>query len=273
MSSVSDEQLLQLFDTAPRIHDYGGLRIVRISKTLVLKGGIGVASSESQNMVFAREVFHLAVPRLHRIFQADIPNTGFPGLSKGYFFVMDYIAGPTVEACWGSLDSSQQQSVAAQVAKAIEMLQSKPLQLPPGPVGPRNDEKFEGPWFTDYGAGPFRTLKDLENWFNHKIDVCLKFNQISKEAARLRFKFPEMVFTHQDIAPRNLILDDKGKVWVIDWGVAGVYPPGFEQAALCLQSKNKEFAEMVLAGLSNRQEKVMEQYSMIGYGLSVAARH
>ena len=44
----------------------------------------------------------------------------------------------------------------------IEAMQSRSLkELPPGPIGGRVT-KFEGPWFTDYGAGPFATLQDLE---------------------------------------------------------------------------------------------------------------
>jgi hypothetical protein len=59
---------------------------------------------------------------------------------------------------------------------------------------------------------------------------------------------------------------------VVDWAVAGVYPPGFEQAALRVQSGwNGEFTEMVLARLSDRQEHVIDQFATIGYGLSVAA--
>ena len=33
-----------------------------------------------------------------------------------------------------------------------------------------------------------------------------------------------LVFTHQDLAARNLILDDNGRLWVIDWELAGWYP-------------------------------------------------
>jgi hypothetical protein len=59
---------------------------------------------------------------------------------------------------------------------------------------------------------------------------------------------------------------------IIDWGVAGAYPPGFEQAALRLQSGwNGEFAKMVLAKLSSPQNYIIDQYFTIGYGLSVAA--
>ncbi len=30
---------------------------------------------------------------------------------------------------------------------------------------------------------------------------------------------------HQDPAPRNLIVEARGGLWVVDWGHAGLYPP------------------------------------------------
>ena len=43
---------------------------------------------------------------------------------------------------------------------------------------------------------------------------------------------PEHIFVHQDLAPRNMILDDAGKLWVVDWGHAGFYPAYMEYMGL-----------------------------------------
>lgn len=40
------------------------------------------------------------------------------------------------------------------------------------------------------------------------------------------------VFTHQDLAPRNIIVDDEGKLWVVDWGYAGYFPIYFEYVGM-----------------------------------------
>ncbi|OBT49687.1 hypothetical protein VE04_10270, partial [Pseudogymnoascus sp. 24MN13] len=64
---------------------------------------------------------------------------------------------------------------------------------------------------------------------------------------RLAFSFldDELVLTHQDIAPRNIILDAEGKAWLIDWAYAGAYPRGFERAAMVRQCEDqfKEFCD------------------------------
>ncbi|KAH7348447.1 kinase-like domain-containing protein, partial [Rhexocercosporidium sp. MPI-PUGE-AT-0058] len=270
LSSISDQQLALLFATAPKLHDYGGVTVVRLSQCLACKGGEGVYSSEAQNMIFAAEKLGLPVPKVHRTFAADVPGWVDGRLVKVDYIVMDYLPGPTVDECWDSLDAEQKQSVVGQTVAMVEKMQSTILTLPPGPVGWTGTQKFVGPWFTEYGAGPFASLQDLEDWCNHKIDVCIQFQQLDQRAPR--FKFRRLVLTHQDIARRNLVLDAEGKVWLIDWAFAGVYPPGFEQAVLKVRSGwDSKFAEMILEKLSDRQEHITKLFSSIGYGLSLAA--
>ncbi|KAL4936580.1 hypothetical protein BDV06DRAFT_216562 [Aspergillus oleicola] len=43
----------------------------------------------------------------------------------------------------------------------------------------------------------------------------------------------QTVFTHADIAPRNIMIDDAGKVTgVVDWEAAGWYPDCWEYAQI-----------------------------------------
>jgi len=180
--SVSDEKLVALFNTAPRLHHYSSNKIVRISKSLVLKGGPDVVTSEARNMVFAAESLGLPVPKMHRSFTASVPQSYSTDMVDGHFIVMDYIAGPTVEESWQSLGKDARESTARQVADMIKTMQSCRLNdMPPGPLGSSN-EKCQGPWFTDYGAGPFATRQVLQDWFNHKVDVCIQVLQLPANA-------------------------------------------------------------------------------------------
>lgn len=47
LSKVSDETLIGLFNTAPILHSYEGTQIVRLSQTLILKGGINARPCEA----------------------------------------------------------------------------------------------------------------------------------------------------------------------------------------------------------------------------------
>ncbi|KAG5820401.1 hypothetical protein H9Q74_000641 [Fusarium xylarioides] len=162
ISSVSDEELLSAYLMAPQLHDYGAVTVSRVSKHLVIKGGPGVPQSEAANMKFALETLRLAVPKVHRAFSSEIPE--YPGMSttrfiEGHFILMDYIKGPAIDKSWQSLDPARKETVAQQVADGIEKMQSTVLNhMPVGPIGRSQDAKFQGPWFTDYGAGPFDTL-------------------------------------------------------------------------------------------------------------------
>lgn len=43
----------------------------------------------------------------------------------------------------------------------------------------------------------------------------------------------DLVFTHNDLAPRNIMLEQgMGKLWVVDWDLAGYYPKYFEHCAM-----------------------------------------
>jgi len=42
-----------------------------------------------------------------------------------------------------------------------------------------------------------------------------------------------LIFTHTDLAPRNIMFEEAtGKIWVIDWDLAGFYPRYFEAAGM-----------------------------------------
>ncbi|KAH8902074.1 hypothetical protein BR93DRAFT_954145 [Coniochaeta sp. PMI_546] len=266
LKTVSNEQLAKLYDTAP-VLSYQGAKIVRISETLVLKGGGNVAPTEAQNVKFAARQTHIRIPEVHRVFQCSLPEEP---MQDSCLIVMDYIPGRSLDQCWSFLDDATRHDVALQTSTMIDSLQSMSLNhMPPGPIGGTPDAPFRGCWFSDYGAGPFATLQDLEDWCNHKIDVCLRFNQAAPNTPR--FAFRDVVLTHQDIAPRNLILDPTNQLWLIDWAHAGIYPKGFEHAALVKQSRNQEFSNMVLSHVASSHDTEIKQLLSIQYGLTTAA--
>jgi hypothetical protein len=100
----------------------------------------------------------------------------------------------------------------------------------PGPVG---GGISDGSFFTDYGAGPFESRKDIEDCFNDRLLVCHDFGHASQRPPGcFAGRFDELVMCHLDIHSRNLILDGQGKLWLLDWAFSGSYPPYFEAANL-----------------------------------------
>ncbi|CAG8887091.1 unnamed protein product [Penicillium egyptiacum] len=146
----------------------------------------------------------------------------------------------------------------------IEEMQSIKL-LQPGPIG---GGPYRGWFFTDYSAGPFEDTAEIEAWFNHKLDMCNKVRQAPEDTPP--FHLTKFVVTHQDISPRNLVLDQYVRVWLIDWAYSGAYPPAFESAALSIQPSFTDFNEMV-SSLIPRYPEEEVQLDSIAYGLTTAA--
>ncbi|KAB8276929.1 hypothetical protein BDV30DRAFT_235172 [Aspergillus minisclerotigenes] len=108
----------------------------------------------------------------------------------------------------------------------------------------------------------------MEAWFNHKLKICKDSNQAPQDIPP--FDFQKFVLVHQDISPRNMILDATGKVCLLDWAHAGAYPPAFERAAIVEQHRFPEFNEMILHVMPEYDVEVLQLQS-IWYGLSVAS--
>ncbi|KMU91476.1 hypothetical protein CIHG_09229 [Coccidioides immitis H538.4] len=241
---VSDEHLILLGDTAP-----------------VLSTRSVQTKFEAKALDLARAKTVIRVPHVYRSFQVDDPFEYYG--TRGYL-VMDYIEGRNLGDCWMQLAAEDKADVISQSAAIISQLQSTVLPTP-GPIG---GGPCRGKLFTDYGAGPFNSGSEMEAWFNHKLEICKRYNQTPQDIPP--FKFRKFVLVHQDISPRNMILDAAGQVWLIDWAHAGAYPPAFERAAVAEQHLFPEFNKMLLNALPHYDAEV-SQLQSIQYGLSVAS--
>ena len=234
---------------------------MRLSKNLVLKAGGNVLPCEAKALQLVALRSNIRAPRVHRSLQFT-DDTKYFG-TMGYI-VMDYIDGEPLDSCWGDLSDEKKMDIARQTAQIIIEMQSIKL-VEPGPIG---GGPCRGRFFTHYSAGPFKDVTEFEGWFNHKLDICKTYKHAPQDLPP--FKFTQFVLTHQDISPRNLVLDRNGLVWLVDWADAGSYPPAFETAALWSQSQFVDFNTMVLS-LLPRYPLEEQQLDSIGYGLSIAA--
>ncbi|KAL4874266.1 kinase-like domain-containing protein [Aspergillus karnatakaensis] len=258
---LSNEALAALLYSAPALYDFGQTTVVRLYEDLVLKGGGNVLPCEAEALGVVASKTGIRAPRVHRSFQVT-DDTKYFG-TMGYI-VMDYIDGRPLDTCWKGLGDEQKLEVSRQVAQIITEMHS--IKLPePGPIqgGP-----CRGRFFTHYGAGPFNSSSEFEGWFNHKLDISRTFNKASPDIRN--FRFAEFVLTHQDISPRNLILDRHGHAWIVDWADAGAYPPAFETAALSYQQSFFDFNAIVLSYLP-RYPLEKGQLESIGSDLTTAA--
>jgi tRNA A-37 threonylcarbamoyl transferase component Bud32 len=240
---MPEEELVAYGKVALALHSLGRTKVVRLSKTLVLKFGPTVLASEGETMRHVATKFPgVRLPQVYRCFEIDCPDSYF-GV-KGYI-VMDYIEGPSLDTCWDKLSTDVWESVVQQVAAMVDQLQSVHCDHP-GVIG---GGISRGTWFSDYGAGPFPTKEVFQKWITWKLDMSKHFNRALPDA--LPLQCPWFVLVHGDLSPRNLVLDTSNQVWLIDWGCAGFYPPIFEAASAKHQVHFKSFSQLLLPLIYN----------------------
>ncbi|KAJ5114458.1 hypothetical protein NUU61_000217 [Penicillium alfredii] len=80
---------------------------------------------------------------------------------------------------------------------------------------------------------------DMEHFFRFWINFT-SMRKAMQTAHQREMSTPEhqmlptgsFVFTHHDLAPRNILLSPSGELWLLDWDLAGFYPIYFEYAAM-----------------------------------------
>ncbi|RAK89153.1 hypothetical protein BO79DRAFT_172300 [Aspergillus costaricaensis CBS 115574] len=272
ISQVSNETLIELFETAPVVHDFGGTRIVRLSQTLILKGGERTQPGEAHMLSFIAKADkksgaqRIRAPRVHRVLNINRDNSWEVW---NCLIVMDFIHGTTVDRCWDDLSQEKRLDVVTQVASMLDTLHSIPLpeeyQSLPGPVGEPRCLAY-GYMFFDEGAGPFSSTRELEAWFDGRLEVGRLFKRVPDDIPP--FRFDKLVLTHQDVMPRNLILDGEGLVWLIDWGNSGIYPDGFDYVGIKKKrSFGPQFVDMLLEKIPSHED-LYEQMRHIVWALT-----
>ena len=141
------------------------------------------------------------VPRIERMIQCN---------GKAYC-IMERIEGITLEKTWAQLSWLTTIKLAVQLHRFIRLLRS----------------------VTSSTAGSVAT--GVKVWVGF-----VSIRQAKKAAAQGSLHAQEyipptaktFVFTHHDLAPRNVLLDLSGQLWLLDWDYAGWYPSYFEYASM-----------------------------------------
>lgn len=140
---------------------------------------------------------------------------------------MEYIEGQTLRQAWPVLTPSERSEILDQLRGYIAQLRSLPGT---GTSLGRLDGQgvlIPGTVITRSG-GPFQTLSELHYWLANPMSrhraQSMHWHQITSQ---LNTNFP-IVFTHGDIAARNIIIQNRRIVAILDWEFAGWLPEYWE---------------------------------------------
>ncbi|OSX58262.1 hypothetical protein POSPLADRAFT_1154243 [Postia placenta MAD-698-R-SB12] len=230
------KEIYELCKKSPQLRIPGSSRpgmqpppIFIISPRVIVKTGwYTLGEFEPRAMEIVRAQTSIPVPRPLRIFKRG--NT--------FLLAMEYIKGRSLDWCWDDLSLWRKFVIAWMLRGYIRQLRRvRTEQIERQIPGPLTDDlskplKCYGPAMgADYHCGPFSSATALFEWLNGRLRVTQYIREWGFDILPFVQREP-LVLVHGDLTPRNVVLGHDGKLWLIDWGSSGVYPPWFEAAAM-----------------------------------------
>ncbi len=194
--------------------------IVKISDTWT----VNYRRNEAMSLALIRELTNIPVPRVLQVSQAGDESGG----TGTVFLATEYIPGRTLDKCWHSLGFFAKARIVWTLRNYVTQLR-RMKRTTPGPLD--RSQVFEGYYFSHQGAGPFETCEDMIHWFNRRIEIGNKRAAQKCDVSSFTASGP-LVFCHQDLCLRNILLGDDGVLYVLDWEWAGFYPEWLELAGM-----------------------------------------
>ncbi|KAF2229436.1 hypothetical protein EV356DRAFT_571117 [Viridothelium virens] len=200
-------------------------RVLRLSDDTVVKYGNDVTEVEARNQNFARcslASSDVYVPSVLRFFTDQ--NTDIDK-QKGYL-VMEYIHGK-------ELEPALYPYAITILTRTLDVMSSISGSRP----GPCEGGARQGLLWSDE-ENEFSSVAEMEGWFNRRLHVTCG-SSVSLQ------KLP-LILCHLDIAPRNIIPRQDGRICLLDWSSAGFYPQIFEACVQRILRPRDSFHELVL---------------------------
>lgn len=165
----------------------------------------------------------IRVPRVRRVVHDEKKKT--------HILIMDRIRGPTLEQLWPSISFYTLAIVGFQLRRYIRAMRSDKSQSSGGVHTGRTRSEWIGAYFgPKHHATPTAFAGYLNWWLLH-----FRPNEGFPARPDLQLPVPKHhVLVHQDLVPRNMILDSQKNLWLIDWGHSGFYPEGMESISMSI---------------------------------------
>jgi aminoglycoside phosphotransferase (APT) family kinase protein len=140
---------------------------------------------------------------------------------------MDYVEGSCLEDVWPDMSIDQRLSIARQLRCILSTMRAAPpatSNLIGGCNGPARDCRY----ISDYTGGPFESEAEFNEFILNlgKRTPSLVRRTLSESLHEQNGH--RIVFTHADLSPRNIIVQDGQIKGLLDWEFAGWYPEYWE---------------------------------------------
>ena len=270
----TDEEIISAVESAPYLEGSDDNKLVRISVDTVVKLGRDWDSttSEALAMELVRKQSRIAVPRKRHTIRHHHPE------GNGLIVMALVPNSQQLRVAWPSLSFLGKLKVVLTMRlylRQLRRVQYSSSSNTPGPPVP-TPLPCNGLQFGHDARGPFPTISALETYF-WKEHSLAEYRASRGWAPPPNCEplgtsaFALLVFTHNDLNMRNLLLDDHHVLWVVDWGFSGFYPPWFEYLGMryaAEKDKDPESWHKCIGHMAEPGFKVEEWMKRIGYGSS-----
>ncbi|KAF2017930.1 phosphotransferase enzyme family protein-like protein [Aaosphaeria arxii CBS 175.79] len=222
------------------------MAVYKVDEKTVVKKGEGIRMAEAHAMRLVSE--KTTVPVLEVFNAYTDPESGHVHI------VMEFVEGDVLSNVWDKLNSDQQNEITEQLRDYVSQLR----QIKGSFIGSTDGTACEDQLFTDIlgGYGPYEN----EKAFNQGIVTA--FRNTSQGGwidlvcdMVLSLKDHEIILTHGDLSPRNIIVQGSKVKAVLDWEMTGYYPEYWEYAKAMYRLA---WVESWITG--RNIEKIMDQY-------------
>ncbi len=200
-------------------------RIFLLSPNLVAKQLIAAKAPDEIAAMKLSKKLHIRVPDIKRVVEDD----------RNVYVVMDRIQGTTLQEAWAQIGWLGTFQLGFQLRRFVHVMRT----ITSPTAGSLVSGKCDSIWLDDYYKLPLHATPEALTSF-----ICFWLQYVSKRSlgqkgrrSRSDKQFvpstpASLVFTHQDLAPRNLFVDNQGDLWLVDWGSSGWYPKYFEYVSM-----------------------------------------
>ena len=166
----------------------------------------------------------IRVPQVKRVLHSEY----------GVYVIMDRISGMTLEECWSQSGWLATIRMAFQLRRFVRAMRSRTSPT----AGSLVTGNCKSLWLDDYYKLPALFVARKSRRFHPILAAVYPYKEAGATAGLIPPNFvpyvpTSFVFTHQDLAPRNLLVDGQGDLWLLDWQFSGWYPAYFEYVSLC----------------------------------------
>lgn len=229
MCTEFEECLLQQYDDTTIVHyileskpSQASSRVFFLSPNLVAKQ---YSRGEEEAAISAMECagqLKIRVPSIHRVVKRN----------DDIYVISERVRGRTLEDAWIHLSWLRTLLLAFQLRRYIRRMRS----LSSTTAGSLFDGMCRSVWLDDYyGLPPHASPEAITDFNQFWLNFVPPSQRKNKKSSNMTFASKHhspLIFTHQDLAPRNIIVDEKSRIWLLDWDCSGWYPRYFEYVSM-----------------------------------------